>query len=413
MTVRRRIRPPVPAPAQLSGRAADRPDGRRTGSGGRGRRVARLRSAAAAATLAVSLAACSAGEGGTGGTGASPGSGGSGGTGAGSGPSRTSPPTERPAGAVRVLTSGLEAPWGIAFLPGGEALVTERDSARILRVPAAGGPATEVQRLSEVDGGGEGGLLGIAVSPRYATDGQVYVYYTTSEDNRIARMRLGERPRPIVTGIPRSGIHNGGRLAFGPDGFLYAGTGDASERGRSQDVGSLGGKVLRMTPDGQPAPGNPFPGSLVFSKGHRNVQGLAFDSAGRLWASEFGQNRFDEVNRIEAGRDYGWPAVEGASDDSRFAPPLVTWRTSDASPSGAAIAGDTLYVAALRGERLWQVPLDGRGGVGRPRATLVDRYGRLRAVAPAPDGSLWVLTSNRDGRGNPSPDDDRILRVTP
>jgi glucose/arabinose dehydrogenase len=332
-----------------------------------------------------------------------------------SGPSRSSPPvpsasaTER---GVRVLTSGLEAPWGIAFLPGGDALVTERDSARILRVPAAGGSAVDVQRLSEVDGGGEGGLLGIAISPAYARDGLVYVYYTTSEDNRIARMRLGQPPQPIVTGIPRSGIHNGGRLVFGPDGYLYAGTGDASDSGRSQDVGSLGGKVLRMTPEGRPAPGNPFGGSLVFSKGHRNVQGLAFDSAGRLWASEFGQNRFDEVNRIEAGRDYGWPTVEGASDDPRFAQPLVTWATSDASPSGVAISGNILYVAALRGERLWQVPLDGRGGVGTPRATLVGEYGRLRAVTLAPDGSLWVLTSNRDGRGDPAADDDRILRLT-
>ncbi len=311
-----------------------------------------------------------------------------------------------------MLTTGLEAPWGLAFLPTGEALVTERDTARILRVPAGGGTPTEVQRLSEVDGGGEGGLLGIAVSPAYARDGLVYVYYTTGEDNRIARMRLGQPPQPIVTGIPRSGIHNGGRLVFGPDGFLYAGTGDASERGLSQDVGSLGGKVLRMTPEGRPAPGNPFGGSLVWSKGHRNVQGLAFDSARRLWASEFGQNRFDEVNRIEPGKDYGWPQVEGASDDSRFAAPLVTWSTGEASPSGAAISGDTLYVAALRGERLWAVPLEGTR-VGTPRALLEGEYGRLRAVEVAPDGSLWVLTSNRDGRGDPTDDDDRILRVVP
>jgi glucose/arabinose dehydrogenase len=314
---------------------------------------------------------------------------------------------------VRVLTTGLEAPWGLAFLPGGDALVTERDSARILRVPAGGGSPTEVQRLSEVDGGGEGGLLGIAVSPAYARDGLVYVYYTTGEDNRIARMRLGQRPEPIVTGIPRSGIHNGGRIVFGPDGFLYAGTGDAAEGGLSQDVSSLGGKILRMTPDGRPAPGNPFGDSLVWSKGHRNVQGLAFDSARRLWASEFGQNRFDEVNRIERGRDYGWPEVEGASEDSRFAQPLVTWTTEEASPSGAAISDGTLYVAALRGRRLWTVPLDGRGGVGPPRAMLVGEYGRLRAVEVAPDGALWVLTSNRDGRGDPTDDDDRILRLVP
>jgi glucose/arabinose dehydrogenase len=313
---------------------------------------------------------------------------------------------------VSVLAKGLQAPWGIAFLPGGDALATERDTAKILRVTAAG-RISEVQTLSEVDGSGEGGLLGIAVSPRFATDALVYVYYTTGDDNRIARLKLGGSPQPIVTGIPRSGIHNGGRLVFGPDGYLYAGTGDASVSGRSQDVTSLGGKILRMTVDGRPPPGNPFPGSLVWSKGHRNVQGLAFDAQGRLFASEFGQNRFDEVNRIEPGRDYGWPTVEGDSDDSRFTRPLTTWPTSEASPSGVAILGTTLYVAALRGERLWEVPLDGHGGVGEPRAALQGEYGRLRAVAAAPDGSLWILTSNRDGRGDPTADDDRILRLVP
>jgi len=338
-----------------------------------------------------------------------------------SGPASSTPATARssspaasgsaPAGQVSVLASKLEAPWGIAFLPTGDALVTERDSARILRVPAGGGTPAEVQRLSEVDGDGEGGLLGIAISPSYAQDQLVYVYYSTGADNRIARMKLGQAPQPIVTGIPRSGIHNGGRLVFGPDGYLYAGTGDASATGRSQDRSSLGGKILRMTPDGKPAPGNPFPGSLVWTYGHRNVQGLAFDAAGRLWASEFGQNRFDEVNLIQAGQDYGWPTVEGASDDSRFRAPLVTWPTSDASPSGVTIAGSTLYVAALRGERLWQVPLEG-DRTGTPRATLQGDYGRLRAAQVAPDGSVWILTSNRDGRGDPAGDDDRILRLT-
>jgi glucose/arabinose dehydrogenase len=331
-------------------------------------------------------------------------------TSAGNRPTSAASPSGTAAGQVTVLASGLEIPWGIAFLPDGDALVTERNSARILRVPAGGGTPTEVQQLSEVDGDGEGGLLGIAVPPTYARDQLVYVYYSTADDNRIARMRLGQPPRPIVTGIPRSGIHNGGRLVFGPDGYLYAGTGDASARGNSQDRNSLGGKILRMTPDGQPAPGNPF-GTLVWSYGHRNVQGLVFDRAGRLWASEFGQNRFDEINLIQPGRDYGWPVVEGASDDPRFAAPLVTWPTSDASPSGVTIAGSTLYVAALRGERLWEVPLDG-DRTGTPHAELQGRYGRLRAVQLAPDGSLWILTSNRDGRGDPAGEDDRILRLT-
>jgi glucose/arabinose dehydrogenase len=381
----------------LAGAAAGAVGGR--GVRGSGRGVAVF----VAALSAAGLTACSADQTSAEGTpSATP-------TSAAASSSSTSPSATR-AGQVSVLVRGLEAPWGIAFLPGGDALVTERDSARILRVPAGGGDPAEVQRLSEVDGDGEGGLLGIAVSPTYARDQLVYVYYSTADDNRIARLRLGGSPQPIVTGIPRSGIHNGGRLVFGPDGYLYAGTGDASTSGRSQDRNSLGGKVLRMTPDGKPAPGNPF-GNLVWTYGHRNVQGLVFDSAGRLWASEFGQNRFDEVNLIQAGKNYGWPTVEGASDDPRFTAPLVTWPTSEASPSGVTIAGSTLYVAALRGERLWQVPLQG-DRTGSPRAALEGEYGRLRAVQVAPDGSLWILTSNRDGRGDPTGDDDRILRLT-
>ena len=326
---------------------------------------------------------------------------------------RTAPPSAQPsssasraaeAGRVTVVATGLRTPWGLAFLPDGDALVAERDSARILRVPAAGGRPTEVMRLPETDPGGEGGLLGIAVGPTYATDGLVYAYLTAAEDNRIVRFTLGGTPRPVLTGIPKAGNHNGGRLAFGPDGNLYAGTGDAGERSLAQDPGSLGGKILRMTPDGKPVGG-----SLVFSTGHRNVQGLAFDSQGRLWATEFGQNEYDEVNLVTEGDNGGWPEVEGRGDGGgRFAEPRVVWRTSEASPSGAAIAGSHLYVAALRGERLWRLPLDG----GAPTALLRERYGRLRTVEVAPDGALWVTTSNHDGRGDPAPDDDRILRLT-
>ncbi|WP_250033434.1 PQQ-dependent sugar dehydrogenase [Paractinoplanes maris] len=307
----------------------------------------------------------------------------------------------------QAIVSGLETPWGLAFLPDGSALVSERDSGDILRVPAGGGDPQRVHRVEGVDAGGEGGLLGIAVDPGYEQNKFVYAYYTASGDNRIIRFQLGQgRPRVILDGIDKARIHNGGRIAFGPDGFLYVGTGDAGNGSESQDRADLNGKILRITRDGTAAPGNPRAGSPVWSMGHRNVQGLAWGPDRKMYGIEFGQNTWDEVNVIEPGKNYGWPEAEGKQGDDRYADPIVQWSTDEASPSGAAVAGRTLYVAGLRGERLWTVPLGG----GEPRAALNGDYGRLRTVAVAPDGALWVTTSNRDGRGDPRDGDDRILR---
>jgi glucose/arabinose dehydrogenase len=313
-----------------------------------------------------------------------------------------------------VVARGLEIPWGLAFLPDGSALVAERNSARILRVRPGAEP-TEVAEVADVVPGGEGGLLGLAVSPDFAEDNLVYAYFTAATENRIVRFRLDapEDAEPVRTGIPKANIHNGGRIAFGPDGMLYAGTGDAGRTANAQDPQSQGGKILRLTPDGDIPADNPTAGSPVYSLGHRNVQGLAWDAGGRMYAVEFGQNTWDEVNHIVAGGNYGWPVVEGTGSDQRFRNPIVVWRTSEASPSGAAVAGDTLFAAALRGTRLWTVPLDGNGGAGTPAAELVGTFGRLRTVALGPDGHLWVATSNRDGRGTPAADDDRILRFPP
>ena len=333
------------------------------------------------------------------------------------------PPEPTTSGPVEVqfetLATGLEAPWGLVFLPDGRALVTERDTGRVLAVDEQGS-VQEVQQIPEV-GSGEGGLLGLALSPDYENDRYIYAYYTTGEDNRVGRFRLGEQPEPILTGIPVNTYHDGGRIAFGPDDLLYVATGDAGDPQLSQDVNSLAGKVLRMTPEGEVPADNPFQDNLTYSYGHRNVQGLAWDEEGQLFASEFGENTYDEVNLIEAGGNYGWPEVEGEGGEPDYIDPIAVFDTSEASPSGAEIPlnsaipqwnGD-FFMAALRGERLWRLDLDPDGSVAEREQLLSGDFGRLRHVAQAPDGSIWVLTNNRDGRGNPAPEDDRILRLAP
>ena len=311
----------------------------------------------------------------------------------------------------RTIAQGLKAPWSMAFLPDGSALVSERDSARILRVQPNGSVST-VGRVRGVEHGGEGGLLGLAVPPG-PNPSYVFAYITTPTDNRVVRLgwdgrRLGSQ-QPVFTGIPKSSIHNGGRLLIGPNDTLFVATGDAADPTLSQQRRSLAGKILRITFDGKPAPGNPWRGSPVYSMGHRNVQGLALDERGRLWASEFGSRDVDELNLIRPGSNYGWPRYEGAGGDPRFADPYVEWSpTSTASPSGMAVVGDNAFVASLRGRVLWQVPLRGDR---TPKAVPLGDLGRLRDVVAAPDGSLWLVTNNTDGRGSPKAGDDRILRL--
>lgn len=312
------------------------------------------------------------------------------------------------------MAEGLDTPWGIGFLPDGTALVTERDSGRVLRVADAG--VREVGVVRQVSAPeDEAGLLGVAVSPRFARDRRVWFYVTAEHDNRIvtttyAEGRLGE-VRPVLTGIPKGTIHDGGRLAFGPDGYLYASTGETGQPSLAADPDSLGGKILRMTGDGDPAPGNPDPASVVWSHGHRNVQGLAW-VGDQLWASEFGADRYDELNRVVRGGDHGWPSVEGRGGSGNQVDPALVWATGDASPSGLAWADGALWMAALRGERLWRIPVDD-GTASRASAYFIGEYGRMRTVAVAPDGTLWITTSNRDGRGDPADGDDRILVVAP
>ena len=343
---------------------------------------------------------------------------------------------------VDVVAQELPVPWGMAPLPGDRFLVTMRDDATLAVVHPSGdvepvdGSEGPQQLVDQTVADGEGGLLGVAVEPEDSGPlFTVFLYRTGERDNAVLRAELdldGMGLRDLTTildGIPRSSNHNGGRIAFGPDGYLYVATGDAGDPANAQDPESLGGKILRITPDGEPAPGNPDPGSPVWSMGHRNVQGLGWDPSGRMFASEFGQDRLDELNVIEPGANYGWPDVEGpgesAGDQAGFRDPVVWWPTSEASPSGIAVTEEGVYLASLRGERLWRVPLlgepsavaDGESpGFGEPHALLEGEFGRLRAVRAGSAGELYVLTNNTDGRGEPMiedgrPVDDRLLRL--
>ncbi|WP_093420404.1 PQQ-dependent sugar dehydrogenase [Saccharopolyspora flava] len=313
-----------------------------------------------------------------------------------------------PARAVEpAAVEGLTTPWSVVFA-GGTPIISERDTGRIVEVDP-GGRVREVGVIPGVVASGESGLLGLALR-----DGHLYAYSTGADGNRIQRYPLLGAPgsfqlgpgRTLLDRLPAASRHDGGRIAFGPDGMLHAAVGDAGDSASSQDLSSLGGKILRMTPDGGVPPDNPFPGSLVLSYGHRNVQGLAWGPDGTLYASEFGQNTWDELNIIRPGANYGWPTVEGIGGAPGLTDPVQQWPTDEASPSGIAVRGESLYLANLRGERLREVPLR---DLGTSTEHFVGEHGRLRDVAVAPDGTLRVLTSNTDGRGDPAPTDDRML----
>jgi glucose/arabinose dehydrogenase len=340
---------------------------------------------------------------------------------------------------VQLIAGGLEAPWAVALAPDGRLFVTERPGrVRIVRLGSGGGlearPWATLPARANPDA--ERGLLGIALDPDFARNGFVYLYYSYAGAggatlNRLVRMHdtsgAGTDETILVDNIPGSSNHDGGRIAFGPDGKLYVATGDGEQQARAQDRQSLGGKILRLEKDGSVPSDNPFPGSAVFSLGHRNVQGLAFQpDTGVLYETEHGPSGFfpaccqDEVNRIEASANYGWPIVTGKPGDARFRDPVAwsgnieTW-----APSGAAFATrpgplrGSLLFATLRGQHLHRIVFtpDGRG-VAFEERLLVNQYGRLRDVYEIATGEFLVLTSNRDGRGRPAADDDRVLLVT-
>lgn len=328
------------------------------------------------------------------------------------------PPGITAAAAPEDVVTGLKAPWSIEFA-GDAPLISERDSRNILEV--VDGKTRVVGTVANVAPAGEGGLLGLAVQGQ-----DLFVYFTSDGgDNRVVRypltgtagsLGLGA-PQQVIAGIPGGRTHNGGRIAFGPDGKLYITTGDAQNRPAAQDPRSLSGKILRINADGSIPADNPEPNSPMWSLGHRNVQGLAWAADGTMFSSEYGQDRWDELNVIRPGGNYGWPLVEGKAEATgssgvgagMYIDPVQQWTPDNASPSGMAIAGGNVYIANLKGERLRVVPVKSPT-TGSDLYT--DEFGRLRDVAVAPDGSLWFITNNTDGRGDPKPGDDRIKRVT-
>lgn len=327
--------------------------------------------------------------------------------------------------ATTTIVENLDTPWGMALLPDGKLLVTERFGRVTLFDPASVEDPITVATLQQVQEIGEGGLLGVALHPDFASNKSVYLYYTYSGSgnntlNRVVRMTLRNNAlqdeQIIVDAIPGASNHNGGRIKFGPDGFLYIGTGDAQEPSQAQNTSSLAGKILRVTESGEAVQGNPFD-NRVYSYGHRNVQGLAFDTQGSLWATEHGRSGaasgFDEVNLIKAGNNYGWPEIQGDEARQGMVRPVrhsgasTTW-----APAGATILDDSLYFTGLRGATLYEAVISGEE-ITDFREHFVGEYGRLRNVITTPDGLLYMATSNQDGRGQPRAGDDKIIRVNP
>jgi glucose/arabinose dehydrogenase len=321
---------------------------------------------------------------------------------------------------VTQVATDTDVPWGLLTLPDGTMLYSRRDAHDIVRLDPSSGAKTTVGTVPTVSGtDGEGGLMGLAIGPAFTSDHWLYLMYTTASDNRIVRMKLNgltldtTSTQVLVSGILRNKYHNGGRLRFGPDGKLYASTGDAQNGDNAQNLSSLNGKVLRLNPDGSVPSDNPF-GNVVWSYGHRNPQGLAFDSQGRLWEQEFGNSVMDETNLITRGGNYGWPACEGTTGTcgtSGYIAPKYTYPTSDGSCSGIAIVRDVVYVACERGTRLYREVISG-SSLTNVTAYFNGVYGRLRTVEPAPDGGLWLTTSNtgdKDSIANNS--NEKILRV--
>ncbi|MBI2594067.1 PQQ-dependent sugar dehydrogenase [Candidatus Daviesbacteria bacterium] len=334
--------------------------------------------------------------------------------------------------AETIVAEGLDTPWAIAFLPNGDMLVTERKGT--LRLVDKNGnlqqmPVATLENVKEI---GEGGLLGIALHPDFSSNSFVYFYYTYSSEgdntfNRVVRMKYANNSLTdeeiIVDKIPGASNHNGGRIKFGTGGFLFITTGDAQNPSFAQDKNSLAGKILRVTDEGKPAPGNPF-NNEVYSYGHRNPQGIAWDEDGNLYETEHGPSGGtlgtgnDEINLIEYGNNYGWPEIQGDQTREGMVTPIKNSTPSVAwAPGGAAFYNNSLFFGGLRGQTLYEAVIENNKQSLQGHKVIdfkehfKGKYGRIREVIAGPDGMLYITTSNRDGRGIPKPEDDRIIRI--
>lgn len=334
-------------------------------------------------------------------------------------------PGQDQSGAIKIIAQNLEIPWGLAFLPDRSILFTERPG-RVRMIGKDGNLLpTPLSTISGVKRIGEGGLLGIAIHPDFANNNYVYLYYTYSSTgdktlNRVARFSLKNNQLigevVIVDNIPGAANHNGGRIKFGPDNFLYITTGDAQNPSQAQDKNSLAGKILRVTDDGKKAPDNPF-NNLVYSYGHRNPQGLAWDNYGRLWETEHGSTAFDEVNVIHKGENFGWPEIRGDDGREGMQKPFVHSGDTTWAPSGVTVLNNKLYFAGLRGQAIYSFDISPKVTLEIGERKVVEHFkgefGRIRDVVLGPDNFLYITTSNRDGRGTSRAGDDKIIKIDP
>lgn len=317
---------------------------------------------------------------------------------------------------VEVIAKNLEVPWALAFLPNGDILVTERiGRVRLIKNSRLEEKSVAIINVKQT---GESGLHGIAIHPNYPEKPYIYLYltYLTGGEialNRVSRFTFDEQSlkdeQIIVDKIPGAISHDGGRIKFGPDGYLYITTGDAQNPSLSQDKNSLAGKILRVTDEGKPVPGNPF-GTLVYSYGHRNPQGIAWDSKGNLWETEHGQTATDELNLIEPGKNYGWPVTYGDQTQEGMIKPILQSGDNTWAPAGVAFFNESIFFAGLRGQALFEVKTDNPATL---KEHFKGQFGRIRDVVLGPDNLLYITISNRDGRGNPTEEDDKILRINP